>query len=123
MKVTIAHGGTIVPVVVTTEADTELLDPEPAQQLRRLIAAVGPLGADAVGDEPANDPPAQPDRGAYRVTIADGEASQTTVMREQDVSPSVQELIDFVAAAPGAGTTVRPQGAPDAGVADPGSNR
>jgi hypothetical protein len=123
VKVTIAHGGTIVPVVVTTEADTELLDPEPAEQLRRLIAAVGPLGAGALGDEPANAPPAQPDRGAYRVTIADGEASRTAVMREQDVSPSVQELIDFVAAAPGAGTEVRPQGTADVSTENPGSSR
>ena len=115
MKVTIAHGGTIVPVVVTTEADTELLDAEPADQLRRLVDAVGPLSAAPTPGPAGGSTPVQPDRGAYRVTIADGDTRRSAVLREQDVPPAVQALIDFVAAAPGASTRTGPAGAPDPG--------
>jgi hypothetical protein len=116
LKVTIVHGGTIVPILVTTKADTELLEPEPAEQLRQLVAAVGPLDeAPASGPTSDDTPAAQPDRGAYRVTIDDGDTCRTAVLREHDLPPSVQALIDFVVAAPGASAQTGPAGAGNQG--------
>ena len=84
MKVTIAHGGTLVPVLVTTEADSATLAPEHAEHLGRLVAAVGPLEGAAGGAPPGRRAPAQPDRGAYRVTIDDGAAVRSVVVQEAD---------------------------------------
>ncbi len=115
MKVTVAHGGTLVPIVVTTEADTAVLAPEHAEHLHQLVKAVGPLEDAAAGRPAAGASPAQPDRGAYRVTIEDGSAVRRTVVREADAPAPLRELIDFVGSAPGATRRTGPMGSADPG--------
>lgn len=109
MKVTVAHGGTIVPVLVTSEADTASLLPEHAERLRQLVHGLGSLeqvdGASA----------AQPDRGSYRVSIDSGGAVRSAIVSEVDASASLRALVDFVSTVPGATKQTTPLGRDRAG--------
>jgi hypothetical protein len=104
MKVSITQGGTIVPVLTTTEVDSDALTPKDAAALRELVerAAIGK------GEPPAGA--AQPDRGSYRITIQDGDKRTSVSVADADLRPELRELVDRVSAHPQATRRTEPLG-------------
>lgn len=104
MKVSITQGGTIVPVLTTTEVDSDSLAPNDAAALRELVARA----AIGNGEPPAS--PAQPDRGSYRITIQDGEKRTSVSVADADLRPELRELVERVSAHPKATRRTEPLG-------------
>jgi hypothetical protein len=96
MRVSITQGGTIVPVLTTTEVDSDDLEPKDAAALRKLVEKAG-IGKAASPKGSAARPAAaaQPDRGSYRITIRDGAKRSSVSLVDADLGDA-QELVDFV---------------------------
>ena len=105
MKVSITQGGTIVPVLTTTEVDSEALGEADAAALRGLVERAG-IG----GGHPPAKAPAQPDRGGYRITLEDGARKESLSVSDAELRPETRALVDFVTGHPKATQRVEPLG-------------
>ena len=105
MKVSITQGGTIVPVLTTTEVDSEALGAADAAALRGLVERAGIGG----GHSPATGQ-AQPDRGSYRITLEDGGRKESLSVPDAELRPEMRALVDFVTGHPKATQRVEPLG-------------
>lgn len=105
VKVSITKGGTMLPVLTTTELDDEALSVDDTATFRSLVEKAG------VGTRP---PPAatraQPDRGGYSITIDDTGKRSTTSIADADLEPDVRALVDFVDRHPEAVRRTEPLG-------------
>jgi len=105
MKVSITQGGTIVPVLTTTEVDSDTLAPNDAAALRGLVERAGIGGGHA-----ATKGPAQPDRGGYRITLEDGARRESVSLADADLRPETRALVAWVTGHPKATQRVEPLG-------------
>jgi hypothetical protein len=105
MKISITQGGTIVPVLTTTEVDSEALAPNDAAALRGLVERAGISG----GHRPGRGA-AQPDRGGYRITLEDGGRKESLSVPDADLRPETRALVDWVTGHPKATQRVEPLG-------------
>ena len=92
MKVRLVRSGGIAGMRLATEADSSRLPDEGARSLASLVEASGilslPPGAAA--------PPAGADRFAYRVTVETGGLEHTVEIAEEDVTPALEPLLDWL---------------------------
>jgi hypothetical protein len=105
MKISITQGGSIVPVVTTTEVDSDALAPDDAAALQKLVDKAGIGGGRAAGAGPP-----QPDRGGYRITIDDGGKRESIAMPDADLPEETRALVDFVSEHPKATRRTEPLG-------------
>jgi emfourin len=105
MKISITQGGSIVPVVTTTEVDSDSLGPDDAAALQKLVDKAG-IG----GGRASDSGPPQPDRGGYRITIDDRGKQESLAMPEADLSDETRALVDFVSEHPKATRRTEPLG-------------
>ena len=105
MKVSITHGGTIVPVLTTTESDGDALAPAEAAALGRLVekAAIGSWRA-------APGSPAKPDGGGYSITVDDAGRRTSVSVADADLPPETRRLVDFISKHPRSTHGTRPLG-------------
>ena len=77
---------------LTTALDTEMLSPEEADRLNRLIAAA------AFFDQPASLKSATPgpDRFQYHVTVEEGGRKKQVEMDESSVPETCRPLLDYL---------------------------
>lgn len=105
MKVSITKGGTMLPVLTTTELDDEALSVDDTATFRGLVEKAG------VGTRPPPAPTrAQPDRGGYSITIDDTGKKSITSIADADLEPAVRALVDFVDHHPEATRRTEPLG-------------
>jgi hypothetical protein len=105
MKVSITQGGTIVPILTTTELDGDALAPPEAAALSRLVEKA------AIGHRSGPDgSSAQPDRGGYTITVDDTSGRTSVSVADADLRPETRELVDYVSLHPKATSTTRPLG-------------
>ncbi len=94
MKVRLVRSGGVAGVRLATEADCEKLPDARARSLARLVEQSGILSlpTGAPGSRPA------PDRFAYRVTVETDAGEHTVEVAEDDVTPALEPLIDWLVA-------------------------
>jgi hypothetical protein len=92
MKVRLVRSGGVAGIRLTRELDSERLPEDGARRLARLVEESGVLGL----PPGAPAPPTGPDRFAYRLTVESGNAEHTVELAEQDVSPALTPLIDWL---------------------------
>ena len=105
MKISITQGGSIVPVVTTTEVDSASLGPDDAAALQKLVDKAG-IGR---GRASGGGPPQQ-DRGGYRITIDDGGNRESIALSDADLPDETRALVDFVSEHPKATRRTEPLG-------------
>ena len=92
MKVRLVRSGGIAGMRLATEADSSRLPQEGARSLARLVEESGILSLPA--GAPA--PPAGADRFAYRVTVETEGSERTVEIAEEDLTPALEPLIDWL---------------------------
>ena len=77
---------------LTATLDTEMLPPDEADRLRRLIAAA------SFFDQPSSrqSPIRRADRFQYQVTIEDGDRIKKVELDESSVPETLQPLLDYL---------------------------
>jgi len=105
MKVSIVKGGGFAGMTKTTTCDSAAL---PAEQVATLEAMVKQAG---LFDLPKDrEQTKQPDRFNYELTIEDGDKNHIVRLAEEDLSPDVRSLIDWVNSSPGSEVSIGPPG-------------
>lgn len=99
MRVEVTKGGGLVPVVITTAADTASLGPDDAAKLQSLVAAADLAKVQAGGSDGVGR--AMPDAAGYEIVVKDGARTITAVVSDGSMPAEVQSLISFVASVPG----------------------
>jgi hypothetical protein len=92
MKVRLVRSGGVAGMRLATEADSARLPDESARSLARLVEDSGvlllPPSAAAL--------PSGPDRFAYRVTVETAGGQHTVEIAEEDMTPALEPLIDWL---------------------------
>ena len=107
MKVSIVRGGGLAGMVTTTSLDTDDLTAHDAATLRAKVDQAEVHQSHRRGTETT---PTQPDRFSYELTIEDNDKRQTLRIRDQDLSPELNDLITWVHNSPARRQKVRPPG-------------
>lgn len=108
------QGGGLVPVVITTVADSASLSPEDAESLRAKVDDAGLLDASSSVGDP------HPDRPSYQITV-EGEGGRNQVSFGDAALPdAVRSLIGWINSVPGHEETV---GRPGAAASPPADER
>lgn len=94
MKLSVVKGGGMVPVVVTTTADTAQLSPEDAAQLEAKVDASGLFEL-----SPSGDP--SPDAASYEFIVEDERRSCRVVLNDGELPAGVRELLSWIRTVPG----------------------
>ena len=92
MKVEFVRTGGVAGIRLTAALDTEMLPPEEADRLRRLIAAA------SFFDQPTSRRSSirEADRFQYRVRVEDGDRIKTVEMDESSVPEAFRPLLDYL---------------------------
>jgi hypothetical protein len=92
MKVRLVRSGGVAGIRLATEVDAARLPEDGARRLARLVEESGILAL------PSGPPPgaAGPDRFAYRLTVETEDRERTVEVAEQDVTPELAPLIDWL---------------------------
>ena len=92
MRVEFVRTGGVAGIRLTATLDTEMLPPEEADRLRRLIDAA------SFFDLPTSrrSPSRETDRFQYRVTVEDGDRIKEVEMDESSVPEACRPLLDYL---------------------------
>ncbi len=92
MRVRLVRSGGVAGTRLAAEADSARLPAEGAERLNRLDEESGILS------RPPGAPttPSGADRFAYRVTVETERGEHTVEIAEEDVTPEIEPLIDFL---------------------------
>ena len=92
MKIQFARTGGVAGIRLTATLDTEMLPPDEADSLRRLIAAA------SFFDQPSSrqSPIRRADRFEYHVTVEEGDRIKKVELDESSVPETLQPLLDYL---------------------------
>ena len=103
VKVEFFRSGGVAGIRLTATLDTEMLPPDEADRLRRLIAAA------SFFDQPSSrqSPKRRADRFQYQVTVEEGDRVKKVELDESSVPEALQPLLDYLSDCARAGRKVK----------------
>ncbi|MGI9022860.1 MAG: protealysin inhibitor emfourin [Acidimicrobiales bacterium] len=104
MRVSIVQGAGMMPIVITTTADSAALTDDDADALRAKVEEAGLLDRSGARSGP------QPDRPSYEITVEDEGRRNDIAFDDADLPDTVRSLIAWVGSVPGHERRIDPPG-------------